>query len=98
MNPTTTLLIQLSTRMSGHFCRSRRPLLAGAISLLLLVLLPEVGGGAVFAQQGTIKGWGQNESGQLGNNSTASSTRPVQTQTMTQASALAAGDFHSLAL
>jgi RHS repeat-associated protein len=42
--------------------------------------------------------WGLNSSGQLGNNSTATSTVPVQVNSLTGATAVAGGASHSLAL
>jgi len=47
---------------------------------------------------GTVWAWGYNTSGQLGNNSTTSSSVPVAVSGLSGASAVSAGAFHSLAL
>jgi alpha-tubulin suppressor-like RCC1 family protein len=47
---------------------------------------------------GTIKSWGYNNKGQLGNNTTTSSSTPVNVSNITTAIAIAVGSEHSLAL
>src|SRR5262249_55210236 len=49
-------------------------------------------------RDGTVWAWGGDVSGQLGNNSTASHTSPVQVALLTGVAAVAAGQYHSLAL
>src|SRR5262249_3591608 len=49
---------------------------------------------------GTVKSWGRNNFGQLGNNSTTDSSIPVDVSTsdLSDATQVAAGGFHSVAL
>jgi alpha-tubulin suppressor-like RCC1 family protein len=47
---------------------------------------------------GTMKAWGYNANGRLGNNSTTDASTPVSVSSVTTASATAAGADHSLAL
>ena len=47
---------------------------------------------------GTIWAWGHNFSGRLGNDSSESSPTPVRVKGLTGATAVAAGNYHSLAL
>src|SRR6266851_7500120 len=47
---------------------------------------------------GTAWGWGYNYYGQLGNNSTANSSVPVQVSGLSGVTAIAAGGYHSLAV
>ncbi len=54
--------------------------------------------GAPFAQIGQAWTWGQNDYGQLGNNSTTSQSAPVQPVNLSDAIALAGGNSHSLAI
>jgi alpha-tubulin suppressor-like RCC1 family protein len=46
---------------------------------------------------GTIKCWGDNEDGELGNGTTVNSTTPVQVTGITNAAGVAAGAFHTCA-
>ena len=46
---------------------------------------------------GTVKCWGSNASGQLGNNSLTSSKVPVSVSALTGVKAISAGGSHSLA-
>jgi alpha-tubulin suppressor-like RCC1 family protein len=47
---------------------------------------------------GTVKCWGNNGSGQLGNNSTTNSSTPVQVSGITTAKSISDGDSHTCAL
>jgi len=47
---------------------------------------------------GTVWAWGNNDAGQLGNNSSTSSTTPVQVNGLTAINAVSGGEFHNLAL
>jgi alpha-tubulin suppressor-like RCC1 family protein len=49
-------------------------------------------------QNGTVRCWGDNGNGQLGDGSSTTSATPVTTAGITTATAVAAGDFHSCAL
>ena len=49
-------------------------------------------------QDGTVWAWGSNLGGQLGEGSQVDRTSPVQTQTLNEASAVAAGGFFTMAL
>ena len=42
--------------------------------------------------------WGENNDGQLGNDTTTTEKEPVEVKVITEASAVAGGEFHSLAL
>ena len=47
---------------------------------------------------GTVKAWANNNNGQLGDGSTTNRTTPVSVSGITNAVAIAAGEYHSLAL
>lgn len=47
---------------------------------------------------GTVWSWGDNDSGQLGDNTTTTSHLPVKTVTISGITAVSAGQFHTLAL
>jgi alpha-tubulin suppressor-like RCC1 family protein len=50
-------------------------------------------------KDGTVRAWGDNDSGQLGNGPRLTETTlPVDVKNLTDAKAIAAGDYHSLAL
>jgi len=61
-----------------------------------------IGGGAghslALKSDNTVWAWGANWSGQLGNNSTTSSSTPVSVNSLTGVTAIAGGWYHSLAL
>jgi len=52
----------------------------------------------VLLSDGTLKAWGRNQYGQLGNGTSTNSTTPVTVSGISNAIAVAAGDYHSTAL
>jgi alpha-tubulin suppressor-like RCC1 family protein len=54
--------------------------------------------GLAVLSDGTVKAWGRNSDGQLGNGSTTNAAVPVNVSTITNIFAVAAGTGHSLAL
>jgi alpha-tubulin suppressor-like RCC1 family protein len=47
---------------------------------------------------GTIRAWGNNSNGQLGDDTTSNRTTPVQVNRLSDMTAIAAGDNHTVAL
>ncbi len=56
------------------------------------------GHACALLSDGTVRCWGNNERGQLGNGTTANSEMPVEVTGISDAKAIAVGDFHSCAL
>jgi alpha-tubulin suppressor-like RCC1 family protein len=54
--------------------------------------------GLALLSNGTVRAWGENQWGQLGNGTQTASPRPVTVSGLTGVTAIAAGGFHSLAL
>jgi RHS repeat-associated protein len=84
-NGTTT---NASTPIQVHGLTNATAIAAGATSLHSLALQAD----------GTVRAWGDNHFGQLGNNTTTNATTPVQVSNLTGIQAIAAGGLHSLAL
>jgi alpha-tubulin suppressor-like RCC1 family protein len=76
--------------------------IANAVAVAAGGLYGNVTGGDKFSlallSDGTIKAWGDNTYGQLGNGTTTASTIPVTVSGITNAVAIAAGPSHALAL
>jgi alpha-tubulin suppressor-like RCC1 family protein len=72
------------------------------------VLIPDLAGVTAIAtgnghslallKDGTVRAWGENTSGQLGDGSTINRDRPVPVRGVTNAVGIAAGSYHSLAV
>ncbi len=86
---------------SGRLGRSGDPLLPAQITSLSGIVAVAAGGFhslAIRGSDGSVWAWGGNVSGQLGNGSTSDSMTPVAVSGLTNITAVAAGENHSLAL
>lgn len=72
--------------------------LVGALVSLVLVLSSFGAHSADAATTGTVRAWGDNQYGQLGNGTNTNSNTPVKVKNLAGVKALAGGQGHSLAL
>jgi hypothetical protein len=71
--------------------------IAGPFPLSIENPSAESGHSLALLRDGTVRAWGRNNLGQLGNGTTTDSSIPVATSGLSRVRAIAAGPFHSLA-
>jgi alpha-tubulin suppressor-like RCC1 family protein len=93
-----TTIIPPAVRGGPSTAHSATPVTVSGISTAVTVAAADGFHTCAVLQDGTVRCWGDNSTGQLGNGSTTNSSTPVTVSGITTATAVTGGDYHTCAL
>lgn len=99
--PATAGNATITIRFAGKSCTATLPVSPQVIVLAGIIKNPiavEKEHNLVALSNGTVKAWGNNQFGQLGDGTTTDRHIPTEVNTLTNIAAVASGAYHSLAL
>jgi alpha-tubulin suppressor-like RCC1 family protein len=99
--PSTAGNALFTIRLAGKTCAVILPVSPQVVVLAGITRIPiavEKEHNLVVLSNGTVKGWGNNQFGQLGDGTTTDRHIPTEVNTLTNIAAVASGAYHSLAL